>query len=282
MRKGIRCGAPTMALLVMGLAGCQINIPGLPSRAEADFDLSASADGITSLEIDWRNGDVQVTVDGTATQVEASGTKYANALGADPAESILAAIDIELAVDGSNSSTLVLTFDGPTAAMIGADVEVVLPASLALTVESTNGEIRVEGNEDATSVSLDNGRVIIDGQVGDCDVDVSNGRVAVTGEGGNVDVRVDAGDADIDAAPPADGTILARVDAGSVSIRVPAAFAASLDLSSDVGMVTTALDGFVVTDLQQSFRSASATLNGGGGSIVGRLSVGRIDFGALP
>jgi hypothetical protein len=276
------CMALAMAGSGLVSLGCQINIPGTSNRATEDFDLSAPAEGITSLGVDWLNGEILVRVDPAVTDVEASGTKSARAFINESASDILDAIQIELAVDPADESKLLLTFDGPASgALIGADVEVLLPASLDLSITSTNGRIRVDDNAAATTVRLTNGDVMIDGQVGDTLVDVDNGDVDVNSENGDVDVDVDNGTAEIDADPPDGGSISVRSDVGNLRIRVPAGFAASLDLRVDVGNVDADLDGFVVTDLQQEFNSLSATLNGGGGSIVADVDLGTIAFDKL-
>ena len=72
------------------------------------------------------------------------------------------------------------------------------------------------------------------------------------------------------------------MDIGSVTLRVPADFAAALSLIADLGTVDTDLSEFAVEDLETSRGEVSATLNGGGGAINVETGVGGITFEDLP
>jgi len=269
------------AAALTALAGCRASIT-IGGRAEEEFNESAAFEDVGSLEVDWRNGAVTVRFDDTATQITARGTKVVLAASPEAAEAAMDQFSIEWLTRESFPLQLVLRFDAPQQnATYRADVEVVVPAAVALTITSDDGNVEVDGNQDDTAVNLDNGSVTVEDQRGPTTVVVDTGDVQVTSRDGGVDVQVDTGRIDLDARPLAEDAVRARTQVGAVVIRVPADFAASLQLEADVGLVSTDLSEFTVTNLVSHLRSVSATLNGGGGRITGTSDVGNVLFSSL-
>lgn len=271
------------SLLLVALAGCDL-FSILAFTATEDFTRVQPFADVGSLVVDWRIGDVSVRFDPDATEITVTGTKRTNALSQAQAQGALDDLQIELTLAESFPIQAFLSFDVPadTAYTYSADVEIVLPGPLPLTIGNAVGEVVVEGNEELTNINVHVGDAYVRDQVGDTLVTVNAGSVEIEATGGNVDAQVATGNLLIEAAPAADGTLEATVDFGEITLRVPADFAASLLLMAELGTVETDLSDFAVSDLQVSQGEVSATLNGGGGAINAETSVGNVTFEALP
>ena len=271
------------SILLVALAGCDL-FSVLAFKATENFTLTQPFADVGSLVVDWRIGDVSVRFDPDVTEITATGTKHTNALSQAQAEGALDDLQIELTLAESFPIQAFLSFNVPaeTAYTYSADVEIVLPGPLPLTIGNAVGEVVVEGNEELTNINVHVGNAYVRDQVGDTLVTVNAGSVEIEAVGGNVDAQVATGDLLIEAAPAADGTLEATVDFGEITLRVPADFAASLLLMAELGTVETDLSDFAVSDLQVSQGEVSATLNGGGGAINADTSVGNVTFEALP
>jgi len=289
-----------MAAVLVGLGGCRAVIT-IGGRAEEDFDESATFEDVGSLEVDWRNGTIKVVFDENATRLTASGRKVVTAGTLEAADEGMDRFSIELLTRETAPPQMVVLFDAPSQGSVHfrADVEIVVPAGVALTINSRNGDVDVDGNRNDTSVTLDNGDVSIVDQNGAVAVVVENGDVSLLNVNGAVVVSVDDGDVEIDArngdlevevdtgaiavsAQPREGdNVIARTRIGTVTIRVPEEVAAMLQLAADIGLVDADLAAFTVTDLVSGLRRVSATLNGGGGDIVGSSGLGNVHFGSF-
>ena len=271
------------ALAAFGLvvsAGCTINITP-PDDATESFSLSEPTTGVQSLFVDWRNGEIIVRVDGDATEITATGVKRVTATSEAAAEEAMENFEIVFTDSTAIDDQLVLEFDAPrldVGVIYRANVEVVLPAGLTLIVESSNGDITVRGNTEATDVELANGDVTIEMQEGDTTVELANGDIDVQSDGADVEAVVDNGRVIIVAAPGDSGTIIGRADIGSVNIRVPVDTEASLSLETSIGSLSYDLEGFDINNLNASSTQVTAILNGGGGQIIGETSIGNVEF----
>ena len=267
------------AVLFLGSAGCDL-FDILAFSASEDFAFSQPYEDVGALVVDWRIGDVNVRIDPDATEITVAGTKRTNALSQGQAEGALDDLDIQLLLAESDPIQAFLTFGVPTetAYTYSADVEIVLPGPLTLTIGNAVGEVTVEGNEALTNVNVHVGDAYVRDQVGNTVVTVTAGNAEIEAAGGEVNAQVDTGDLLIEAAPAAEDVIEATVEFGNLTLRVPADFAAALLLIADLGTVETDLSAFEVTDLQTSRGEVSATLNGGGGAINAETGVGGITF----
>ena len=271
------------SILLAALAGCDL-FSVLAFSAQESFTLTQPFEDVGSLVVDWRIGDIAVRIDPDATEITVTGTKHTNALSQAQAEGALDDLEIELTLAESLPIQAFLSFDVPTdtAYTYNADVEIVLPGPLTLTIGNAVGDVTVEGNEELTNVNVHVGNAYVRSQVGDTVVTVNAGSAEIEAVDGNVYAEVNTGDLLIEAAPAAEGTIEAVVQFGNLTLGVPADFAAALLLIADLGTVETDLSDFEVTDLQTSRGEVSATLNGGGGAINVETGVGGITFEALP
>ncbi|HNQ21847.1 MAG TPA: hypothetical protein PKK06_02010 [Phycisphaerae bacterium] len=281
--------APWAALalsMLLAAGGCEITIGPVFPEAQKDFALTVPAADVGSLVIDWRRGSITVTVDPDATDISADGTAKVRAESQARAEQGLADLQITLVVAESFPAQAFLAFRIPAGGMLSyeADVEVVLPPRIALTVGNADGAVRLTGGDTLTIINVYRGNLTLTGQTGDAVVSVTDGDIAIDSAGASVDAEVvDSGNLQIDAEPPAGGYVLARVGrAGDIFLRLPADFAADLDLSSGAASLVVDLADFTITNLRIRRDRVQATLNGGGGEVTAGTELGTITFAALP
>lgn len=318
MRKGLGLGA--VAALLLWLPACTITIDPFFETATEDFTATASFDGVTKLVIEWKQGDVEVTVDNTVTEVTATGEKTARGSDSDEAEERVGEITVEFLTSAVDPGKLTLRVTAPSNSSglaWDADVMVKLPAGIPVEVENPAGDVTVTKNTATTTVDVGAGDVTVRDNTGDVTVtlgagdltvedvagmltldltagdanieglvgkllaELSAGRITAKTSQGDVDVRADDGVLDIEAQPPAGGLVELSANNGRIDLKVPTDFAAALDLDARWGFVDYDLNGFAVTDLEVTSRRVTATLNGGGGTIDVTLQSGQIDFDGL-
>lgn len=270
-------------------------------NAEEDFSLSAPFQDVGTLSVDWQNGTILVRFDDTADEITAVGIKSVLAGSDAEARAFLNDMEITLEVAESFPAQVFLRFTLPEglSATFSADVEVVVPSGIPLTIANVNGNITVRGNGDTTDVQVVNGSITISDQTGDSIADTTNGTIDITilagdvvatSTNGNIDIDSMSGNVDaestnggigITARPGDSGTISARTTNGAVGVFVPADTAASLVLRASLGLLDFNLQEFTITDLQQKFGELTATLNGGGGEIIAESTIGIVTFGDL-
>ncbi len=296
-----RTGALLVATALVVLGGCPLN--PLAFRAADPYTLAAEFDNGQSLEVDWRNGEITVTIDATATQLSVNGEKFAYSSTQAAADEGLPNIEVTLAPSVTDPNTYTLDFSAPTGGGViyGASAEIIIPVGATLVIDTQSGDVVVNGNTGNTTVSVANGGVNISQTSGDTDASTQNGVIAITSldgnitaqsqngsialesAGGNVAASTQNGSIGLIANPDPNGTVEATTENGSVTIQVPSTFAASLALTVQAGSITLVNDlaDFTVTELNQGAQTVTATLNGGGGSITGRSQLGSVTFGAI-
>lgn len=268
--------------------GCSVSasFSFLAGRVEEPFSVSAPFEDAGSLTILWRNGEVSVRVDESATEITANGTKIVQASTDDVAQEMADQIEITMEVAESFPTQVFLRFTAPDdlIALFSADVEVVLPAGIVLTISNDNGNITLQGNTESTEIDVNIGIVTVTDQSGDITVDITVGHIDIDSTAATVEATGDTASISITAQPGADGSVVARTANGSVSISVPANTQANLSLKTTVGAVVVSLEDFTVNDLPPIggfVTEVTATLNGGGSQIVGETVIGNVSFGSL-
>lgn len=274
------------ALLTTIPIGCMLTatFTFLAGRAEEPFILSTPFEDVGSLSVQWRNGSIFVLIDETATEISVFGTKLVESATEDRAEDGLEEVEITLETAESSPTQVLLSFSAPEdgTALHSADVNIVIPGGITLIISSESGNINVRGNTEATLVTVVNGKVEVSDQAGDVSVNTTNGDIEISSTARIVEAIAQNGSVSVTAQPGSDGSIIARTTAGNeVAILVPADTAATLRLSTNLGIVDFSLEAFTVDDLQVEFDEVTATLNGGGGSIIGEASFGSVTFGSL-
>ncbi len=125
----------------------------------------------------------------------------------------------------------------------GAEVVVVVPESIDLDLDTSNGKIEVEGVEVTTLASLEtsNGRVTLTGVSGDVKVKTSNGRIDIQDFVGQVEARTSNGSIDFSGTLRSDSENELRTSNGSIDVTLVDTAGVEVDASTSNGKVRSEL-----------------------------------------
>ena len=283
---GGRRGPALVALLCAALvvtatavAGCNLAVTN-SDRAEETIVRSVDL-AIWSMspqiDVETFNGNVTITA-GTGASAEVAVAKHASAPTNEQADALLREIDVTVEDLGSARVRVRATQEREPAggATSGADVTITVPGHSAVSVQTTNGTVRVEGVVGPVAVRSTNGSVTVaaggadtevygtDVQTSNADVTVtgpardvkattSNARIRIEGARGSIDVETSNGPITIDAK---DAVVTARTTGAYVT------FGGSL-AAGDHGLETS--NGTVTLNLPPaaSFHLSAKTSGGG-------------------
>lgn len=276
--------------------GCGSFLGGV--QAQRDFSVDVNdLEGVDLLIVDTRDGTIDVSVDPGLSGIQVRGTKHARANSLADAEARLNEVHIRAAREGS--ATLAVRGRLPPQNRYGrggASMHVVLPSSMNLTLASTNGSILVRGDTGKIRAETSNGSIHIEECRGDVEVRTSNGAIGMSdvrgdiigstsnaaivanGVAGNMEAITSNGPVRLAVDPPPKGRVRASTSNSYVEIEVPRSFGTTLDLFTSNSIVEADLDGFAASDLSVRKTRVRATLNGGGGRVIGRTSNGKVAF----
>ncbi len=121
----------------------------------------------------------------------------------------------------------------------GADVRVVVPESVDLDLETSNGAIEVEGVEVTALASLEssNGRVILNDVTGDVKVRTSNGRINIHDFTGQIEAQTDNGSIDFTGTLRGGSENELRTSNGSIDVMLVETPGVEVDASTNNGKV---------------------------------------------
>lgn len=139
----------------------------------------------------------------------------------------------------------------------GASLDITLPRTAALTIETSNGSISVTGTAADIAARTSNGAVTLTGTTGGVDISTSNGAVTLTGttgtavigtsngavtiavHSGSIGATTSGGRIDCDLARlEATGHARLRTSNGRVTLTLPADASAAFDLETSNGDIT--------------------------------------------
>ncbi len=182
-------------------------------------------------------------------------------------------------------------------------VTVESPAQLTLQAKTSDGNVTLSGLQGDLSLTTGDGNVAVDHVSGNVRIRSGDGRVKVTDADGSIDAHTSDGNLSVDGSFQAlalhtsdgtldlnlrEGTKLAGASTiqssdGSVTIRVPASFAADLSVHTGDGHVDCALP--LATDNYQSGgghrNELHGKLNGGGSPLTIKTSDGNVKIEQL-
>ena len=201
--KRVATGVSAVSALLLGLvlllnSGC-VTSPANESR-EDSFTVGDSA----ALSIDSLNGHIEIesvsgnTVDVRATIKDTLGVSYN-------------------AVRNGNQITVTAVRTGGWRFFGGdggADIHVSVPAGIALTLKTSNGDITVQGTNRGGVLKTSNGEVSLQNVKGDFDGTTTNGRITVVGLEGNGLFDTSNGKVDLQGVV---GSVTAKTSNGAIS-----------------------------------------------------------------
>jgi DUF4097 and DUF4098 domain-containing protein YvlB len=239
--------AAVVAVLVAGLAaaGCEI---GLRAEARNEWTRSYTLAESGSLEISNTNGRIEVeAVDGNRVEVVAQ--RIAHAGSDDDAREALSRIDIvedvsptRIRLESSRSGVGVNWM-----VSVRIDYTVRVPRAAAVTLKSTNGQLRITGLS------------------GPLEARTTNGEVHGRDLRGGASVETTNGDVSIDVAAIGGRGIHCETTNGSVDISVPRD--AKADVSASVTNGDIEVIGLDLSTTEKTRRRLHGTIGGGGAPI---------------
>jgi hypothetical protein len=165
----------SLLTLVMALSACDSDITG-PNmgpgpididvdpqdyHASAAFSYEVPLQGQTSVRLRGVNGKIRFVGSGSSTALKVSGVREVGAATQTEAQAGLALLGVHL-MEGDEDILIQSDHPRKDGRNYKVDYVVELPRNLKVTVESTNGEVRVEGMADDVTVDLTNGLIAAD------------------------------------------------------------------------------------------------------------------------
>ncbi len=249
-----------LAALLVGAASCGVDL-GPRAEVRDEWKRSYAIDRQGTFEIHNTNGRIRVEPSDGAT-IEVVATRIVRAPSEAQAKNALADLKIEEQV--STSRIVLDTTDSLGFAFFlnrskRVDFVARVPRTVNVSLDSTNGDIEVQGLGGTFRGETTNGRVEASGLEGAAVVETTNG-----------DVRLDF-------ARLADGGIQTSTTNGSIRILLPRDAKANLSARLTNGSISTS--DFTLTTTEQSRRRLAATLNGGGPAVRLETTNGSIHIG---
>lgn len=226
----------------LAIAGVALALAAAVQPAQADdfshkrtIDQSVSAAGASSIMVLGTNGNVHLYADG-GTSVRVHATLEA------PSDDVLKMVSVQMSRTGG---TVRIQDICPTTRYFfwttsdcTIELEVHYPRSFATNVQSSNGNITVDGAASSVSVANTNGNVHVNGAGGAVSVKNTNGNVRIDGAPSNVSATDTNGNVNTVLASNWRGTAIAMsTSAGNVVLGVPRNFDAKLNAHTRMGDV---------------------------------------------
>lgn len=218
-----------------------VTAAALPARADQyshkrTLDKSVQTAGASGLAVAGQNGNIHLYADGGST------VRIHAILGARSADT-LKMLDVRTSRQGSTlrvedvcPSTQHLFFWSFADCDIELDVH--YPRAMAVSLNSKNGNIAIDGAGAAVSLANDNGNVHINGAKGTVSVKNTNGNITIDGASTNVSASNRNGNLDVTLDGGWHGSSIAlSTNAGNVELQVPRNFQARLNAKTRMGDV---------------------------------------------
>jgi hypothetical protein len=279
------CGLLSMA------SSCTITVRTPASAISTDTQTAAMPAG-ASLVVSNELGTTRVTVDPAATEATMQISRIAYAASEADAEDLLADMQVVVTAPTAGDNRLVIIAAAPPQAtddqtdfdmsVTGDDVvisavfgnarvakyrlTITLPPGHAVEATQTAGLLRATGLDTASTLSSEAATVRCIAATAAMTIDSKAGSVFVTEHAGSLNVDSDASSVSVGVASlAADESLTVHVDAGSISMDLPAGVDADLEAAATVGLVSFDKNDFTdVTIDVQTMSYVRVQLNDGG------------------
>jgi DUF4097 and DUF4098 domain-containing protein YvlB len=228
-------------LLPLFLFACDVTIDPdwyNDTRAEETVSRYFSSSQIRKVSVKTRNGTIEA-VAWDDSSIDATFEKTATGHDREDAEDNLDKIRIHT---DRNTASGVLTIDVEfpnhvSGENYGCSVYLILPASLALELESSNGSITAIGIENDLDFSTSNGAIKIEDTEGYAYLRTSNGKITVDNHHGELDSRTSNGKVDADIVLPIQGECILKTSNGPITLSIPDTTSARMEASTSNGRI---------------------------------------------
>ena len=241
--------APLAGALLLPLAlasgGCEMMIAGPRAQASDLWEKTYQVSPTARLEIENTNGAIEVRTHEAATIV-VKAKRTARAVSEQGARELLSRTTLEQSASADLVRLVTPRNQGLSMGQhIEIRYEILLPATLGLTLTTVNGKVAVDGVTGAVSLETVNGSIEAHEVRGLRKAETVNGSIALDLAG-----------------LPSQGVRVETVN-GGVTVHMPAAVAADVSVRTVNGGIS--VDGFgTVQDAERKRRHYEGKLNGGG------------------
>ena len=235
---------PIGVVAFLGVVGTGLYLAGASPfhRVEAVDKLVKSFDvPITpKVIVETFNGPIRVER-GVGSKVDVEVVKTANGADNAAAQAALAGIDVQITRDGDTVRVVARRPAGASTSMwsLGTSVTLRVPAATAATLQTGNGEVKVEGVEGPVKAHSSNGAIDLKGGTGPLDLRTSNGRVSCEATDAVVAAETSNGAIEFRGSLAAGGSSF-ETSNGAVRIKLPPDAAFALDAKTSNGKVEAA------------------------------------------
>lgn len=283
-----------VVVLILALIGCSARYP---FRAQQEFSHEVAWNDYEKLIVRSTNGAIDAAVEPRA-DLHISGAKSIKGPTMQEAEQTLEQIEIVFQPSEDEPGEFLILVRVPETLRdrsAGVNLVVRIPASCAAVLETDNGQVTLRGLRHDGRIVTRNGAITVDdveGEVyaetsngliaarnvrGACTFRSSNGAIEALDIAGSVEARTTNGAILLRAAPPADGSVVLATSNGAIDAVLPRTMQAAIDLQTSVGGVQfDAPEGLSLEEVSASGTHYRAILNGGGGRIEARTSIGLV------
>lgn len=227
-----------VACLCAGLVGLSLagyialRVPTVERTVSASSDYSS----FVSLAVRSANGSVSIErIDGAELEVEAT-------IRARDEQRLDAAKVMTREASSGMCEVLIAWPDDARLRGEGADIRIGLPHAAELVVETSNGDVRIDGFIAMIKIATTNGSVQVSGPARRVDATTTNGTVELDGIAGPARVRSTNGRFNISLAPDNPGPVFLTSTNGGGTLQVGSAFLGQLFVRTSNGEIT--LEGF--------------------------------------
>lgn len=181
----------TLLLTAACLPGC-----GYPIRASESFRMDAPSDGVRTVSIETRNGEIELRGDPAAKRIDIHGEKYARGVTMEDAIAAMEQIEIEALRDATRPDQVRIETLVPASIRdrsAGAKLVVTAPPGSRFELNTTNGSITIASVDGPVHADTSNGHVRASDVRDSARLETSNGGITLQNVGGDVDVHTSNG-----------------------------------------------------------------------------------------
>ena len=263
---------PVSLALIIGTLGCFG--PIIPFEQEETRTKDMSGTAIMAFSVTTSNGMVKVsTVASTLITVVATKKSEGNTRA--DAETRIKCITISESVS-DGVFKIETDFPNDPFGSYSVAYDITLPATLNVTLRTSNGNIEVTGIQNAVDADTSNGDINMTTIIGSVKADTSNGKIDLNGIQGSVDATSSNGDLDVDAIFPTDGHIIMDTSNGDIILTILENTSAQVDARTSNGKVTSEVA--ITIEGAQGENELKGKMGGGQGTIKLTSSNGDISI----
>jgi hypothetical protein len=181
-----------------------------PHRAEIGDERSLDLAGVDQVEVETRNGAVEVTCRDAAGSSLLESRRHARGMTEEEARTYAESIRVVAERDPARPAVLRIAAeipDGMDGRSPGCHFRLEMPRGADVLVHTRNGDVTLEGVRGHVDANTSNGKIQVDDVVGSVRGKTSNGAVQLESVRGDVEVETSNGEVKI-----------SRIEAGSISV----------------------------------------------------------------